>query len=508
MACANLASLLVARGRSREHLAAINAALGASRTRLLTGALLESAIVCLAGAAVGVAAVAATSKGLLQVLPPLFSRYASGVADPRVVLFAICAAMLSALVAGLVPAWRATRVDVLAILQKGTRSGQRTRVRGGRGLIAAEAALGALLVLGSVLALRSFIVLASDRLGFEPRDLYVVSVNGAGKSTMDEQRTRIEQALEVVRLVPGVAAAAASDNVPASGEAPVRGFAKDQKAGVRVQVSANYFETMGATLLAGRTFTPEDIASRANVAMVSRLGVELLWPGLTPHQVLGRLWQPADETPREIIGVVDEMKNSYGLDRGRPTAYVALGAEPTPWRSIVVRAQPGAALQVESIRARVQERLGREIHVSMSSLWESMDRNLRDPRFLAVLMTTLALTGLLLAIVGLYAVTNYDVSLRRYEMGVRVVMGATAADLKRLVRREALVPVLMGAAVGLIAAYWLAQFAQGLLFRTDGRDPWLYLIVAGVLVATALVASWLPARRVAATDPATVLRAQ
>jgi putative ABC transport system permease protein len=137
-----------------------------------------------------------------------------------------------------------------------------------------------------------------------------------------------------------------------------------------------------------------------------------------------------------------------------------------------------------------------------------MDSILQDPRFRAVLLTTLALTGLLLAIVGLYAVTSYDVALRRYEMDVRLVMGATAADLKRLVRREALVPVCIGAALGLIAAYWLAQFAQGLLYQTDGRDPRLYLIVAGVLVATALVASWLPARRVAATDPATVLRAQ
>jgi putative ABC transport system permease protein len=445
---------------------------------------------------------------LSSVLPPLFSRYAASVADPRVVLFAIATATICAVIAGLVPAWRATRIDVLAILQKGTRSRRRTRARSGRGLIAAEAALGALLVLGSVVALRSFMTLASNPVGFQPRDLYVVSIGGEGQPTRDEQRSRIEQALEVVRLVPGVAAAAASDYVPASGEGPVRGFSKDQPRGTRAQVSANYFETMRAVVLAGRIFTPEDIASHANVAVLSKLGAELLWPTMTPPQVVGRLWQPPGETPREVVGVIAEMKGGYGVDRGLPAAYVPLGAEPTPWRSIVVRAEPGTTVQVEAIRARVQERLGREIRVSMSSMLALMDRELQDPRFRAVLLTTLALTGLLLAIVGLYAVTSYDVTMRRYEMGVRLVMGATGADLRRLVRREALVPVGIGTGVGLLAAYWLAQFAQGFLFHTDGRDPRLYLIVAGVLVATTLIASWRPARRVAATDPAIVLRAQ
>jgi predicted permease len=503
MACTNLATLLVARGRAREQLAAIATALGASRARVLTTAVAESLTICLTGSALALAGVWATEAAISALLPPLFSRYTAGATDLRVLTFALLVACAAAVGAGLAPGWRHTKVDVLTVLQKGSRGGGRRTSPGARTLLAVQAALGCLLVVGSFLALRSFARLSGDSLGFDPTDLAVVWTN-PGRLAPDEQRTRMEAALQAMRRVPGVRAAAGADNIPTTNEMGQRGFKQGAVRGTKIQVTDEYLATLGARLTAGRDFTRAEVASRGPVVILNRLAARALFPEIPPAALIGRMWQADDDPPREIIGIVQEFKTSYGDANLRPAVFLPMGAEPSLWTQLVIRP---AAIRPEVIRSVIQEQFG-GVTVRTLDVERRLDVSLVDARFRAVLLSVLACAGLAVAVVGLYAVASYDVAMRRYEMGVRLTLGAPPRALKRLILLQACRPVALGAGAGLVGAYWLAQFITGFLFNMTGRDPVTYAAVATVMVASALLAAWLPARRAAATDPAVVLKAQ
>jgi ABC-type antimicrobial peptide transport system permease subunit len=169
--------------------------------------------------------------------------------------------------------------------------------------------------------------------------------------------------------------------------------------------------------------------------------------------------------------------------------------------------EPGRALNVRDVRAALTSRVG-AARVDLRYVPATLEPFLVDPRFRAVLLGTLAITGLILAAVGLYAAASADVALRRYETGVRLALGATAREVSRRVIGDTCRPVVAGVAIGLVFSYWSAQFFQTFLRRVDGRDPWTYALVALTLIGTAIAAAWPPAQRAASTDPATVLRAQ
>jgi predicted permease len=516
MACSNLASLFLARGRSRQQLAAVCTALGASSGRLVSAALIEALLVCLAGVAGALVVLAAVQKATLLFLPPLFSRYAAGLTDLRVIGFSLVVTVICAIVAGTLPGWRATRLEILPLLQRGTRSGRRARVHGGRGLLVFEAAVGAVLVLGAVLAGRTLLALTYEDLGFQPEGLYLVNATGGvmpadprdPAQRMAAQQQGVQQLVDAMRRLPGAAAAGAGDYNPASHAAPMRAFASDVQAGPRVQVTPGYMEAVGVRLVAGRTFTDEDVSSRAPVAMMNRSGARLVWPGTEPAQIVGRVWTPTGETPRRVIGIVEDMKFGYGAEAFEPIAYVPVGTEVTGWGTISVRMHPGQALPLPALRTFIAERLPNARINSVAHAAEGMSPVLRDPRFRATLLGGFALTALLLAGVGLYAVASYEAAQRRYEMGVRLTLGATPTALRRLILREAAAPVLIGGLIGLVGAWWIAGVGQSFLYRTDARDLTLYVPVLVVLVGTAALAAWTPARRAARTDPAIVLRAQ
>jgi putative ABC transport system permease protein len=509
MCCANLASLFIARSRAREQLTAICTALGASSARLIVTAILESVLVCTAGAAAAIVVLATAQKALSTLLPPIFSRYTEGLTDPRVIGFSLLATLACAMIAGVFPGWRLGRLDVLPLLQRGARSTRRARRRGGRGLLVIEAALGAMLVLGAVLAVRSFVVLTQEDLGFQPQGLYLVYVGaGAGPSDPIAQAASMQEKLELLRQMPDVSAVGSSDYIPATNAAPIRPFAKDVR-GPRVQVSSGYFEALGVPLIAGRVFTDAEIATQAPLAMMDRLGARRVWPDLDPAQVVGLVWQPSGELPRTIVGIVGSIKPDYGSGPRadpQPTAYLPLGAQPTRLGMALIRMRPGHALQLSALKSFLQARQSDARVTGVDYLPDAMDPVLRDPRFRAALLTTFALTALLLAAVGLYAVASYDAALRRYEMGVRLTLGASPTDLRRLVLRETCWPVAIGCVAGLLGAWWIASLAQSLLYRTNGREPMLYVLVVAILLAVAAAAAWLPARRVAGTNPAIVLR--
>ena len=507
VAAANLSTLLLVRGRARGQVGAVCAALGASRGRLARSALLESAIVCVAGAAVTLATLALVSNSLRAVLPPIFARYAASVDDFRVLGFSLLVACASGVIAGLWPAWRASRVDVRTLLQSSART-SRIRTVGGRSLLAIEAALGTTLVLGGVLCVRSFAGMTREDLGFVPKDLYTISAAAVSRPASEQAALAwYRDALDALKGVPGVRSVGGADVVVASAMAPMRGLsAAYPQQGGRYQITSSYFETIGTPFLAGRAFTEAEVQAAGNVAILNDAAARLIWPNDPPAAVVGRVLQLPDAAPRQVIGIVPVLK-SWSDSRAPAALYLPVGAERSSFSQAVVRVEPGRTLDVRAVRGALTSRLG-EVRIEVRSVPDTLEPYLVDPRFRAVLLGTLALTGLLLAVIGLYAVATADVTLRRYETGVRLALGATTREVFRRVILDTCGPVVGGVAAGLIFAFWSAQFFQTFLHRVDGRDPWTYALVALTLLSTAVVAAWLPARRAASTDPATVLRAQ
>lgn len=509
VACANLASLFLARGRARERQAAVCVALGASRGRLMATALVESGLTCAAGALLALGALALASHALTVVLPPILNANTAGLTETRIVGFALLVTIAGALLTGLLPSWQLARVDVLRALQQSSTTGRHTRVRGGRGLLAVEAAFGCVLVLGAGLAVRSLYKLMHDDIGMVPTGLYVVRAGVASEVHADPaaRLALYQQKIDIARQMPGVIAAGGADVMPTTNMAPMAPFDKSTRRGARYQITRGYFEAMGTSVIGGHTFTAEELESHAPVAIMSRSGARLVWPDRPPAEVVGRVWQPAGETPRQVVGVVEDLKTYYGDDHTLPAAvYLPIGAEQSRFLAFAVRMAPGRTLDAALLRTRLQAQLG-QTTLRLTDVPKAMDPYVRDPRFRAVLFTTLALVGLLLSAVGLYAVASYEVAQRRYEMGVRLALGADPSAIARLVIRDACMPVCVGGAGGLMLAYWATPLAAQFLYKVDGRGFATYAMVLVVLIGTAAVAAWFPARDAARTDPAVVLKA-
>jgi predicted permease len=505
VACANLASLLLVRGRSREHQAAVRVAFGASASRLMRTAVVESLMLSFVGTLVGLLALVWASKGLQALIPPVFSRYAAPVYDARVIGFSILAATLSALLAGILPCLRLAKVDVLSALQHVAGRGRAGRLRGGRSLLAVEAAVSVVLVAGAMMTARSLIGLVSTDVGFKPEALYSVRVLLPSVQDAQTRYQQYMQVLEVVRNLHGVQLAGAADVSPISGAAGMRSFGPGFDGGYRWQVTNGFFETMGMHLIAGRTFSSADLARPGSVGTLSEMGLHLVWPGLQPAEAVGRMLEFPGEAPRQVIGIVSDVRATYSQTPW-PSLYVPISPERFGFLMFVARAQTGAALSVSELRNRVRERIAAPTSVSIGYVPDRFSGGLVDQKFRTMLFTTFGIVALLLAAVGLYAVGSFEVAMRRFEMGLRMSLGATPGNLQLLVIREALGPVVVGVSVGLICTYWAAKFLQSFLYKVDVRDPVLYILVALVLVATATLAAWLPARSAAKTDPIVALR--
>ena len=509
MCCVNLASLLLVRGRSREQVVAMQLALGASPARLVGTALVECLILSAAGGVLALAVVGFTQASIMSLLPPTFTRHAESLTDMRVLLFSIAGATLCAMVAGLVPSVRAARVDVLPVLQRGPGRGGSARLRGGASLLVIEAAVGVLLVSGAAMTARSLIGLLRTDLGFEPAGLHYVRMSFPPPPDKDSavQLHRYLGALDAIRRLEGVHAAAAADILPIIGAAPMTGFGTRDRRGARWQVTAGFFETMGMQLLAGRTFGNGDLHDGANVVVLSESGATLLWPGRSPASGVGQLVALPDEPPRHVIGVVSDVRGSYA---GEPRPSLYLPVTPTGFRFLMfaVRTAPNGSLPVAGLRSQAQVLGADPSGVISNPIATRLASGVLNEKFRTVLFGTFGVIALLLAAVGLYAIASFEVSRRRSEMGVRLTLGALPADVRRLMLVSAVQPVAAGHAIGLVAAWWAGAFLQEFLHQVDARDPWTLAGVAVVLTITAILAAWLPAHRASRIDPAQVLRSQ
>ncbi len=511
LACVNLSTLFVARGQARRVDVAVRAALGAGGSRLALAAIVETALVCLASAAIAVASYAASRQMILAVVPPVFRGFAVPGFDPRLATLAVVAALATGVVTALVSLVAVRRCDVSQLLSMSTRTGGARR-RGLRALLVVEAAFGVLLVAGAAASARSFAGLVLTDPGFTPRNLHYLSVqHGWNRNEASIPSDRVNGILEIVRTMPTVETAGAVHALPVGNRAVDGEFweARGRDDGALWGISAGVFEALRTPLRAGRPFSEEEVDTAALVAIVNESGARVLWPDVPANAAVGRTVRTADGL-RTIVAVVADIRR-YPGEAPRPSLFVPITAADVPMQmsavGVVARTIDGQAPDRTVLLDRLNARFGRN-NVPMANVERDLAEWLYHPRFLAALFGALALVAGVLSAVGLYAVASFEVSRRRYEMGVRAALGATARNLRRLIVGDACRAVAAVASCGIVAAWWALQYLQSLLFEVDARDPATLALAVAVLLVTAILAAWLPAYRAGRTDPAEVLRAQ
>ncbi|MEZ5291007.1 MAG: ABC transporter permease [Vicinamibacterales bacterium] len=525
MACVNLAALQLARalGRSRE--LAVRLALGARRSRLLRQLLTESLLLALAGGALGVA-VARYGLGALMALSAGQLPRADEIAlDGQVLVFSAALAVVTGVVFGILPAWRASDTGGAAALHDGGRTVAGTSHRRWRhGLIVAEVAVSMMLVVGAGLMGRSFLALSRVDLGFRPDHLLAVQFtmdpDRFGPRDQDAAPTAgapyalaYQQMIERVRALPGVVAAAAVKDPPFRGIGEGNGFTipgrplgpnGETPMATVIHVSEGYFATIGASLAAGREFTPFDRGGAPLVVVVNDAFARQFFPG---QPATGQQLQFGRSISAEIVGVVHDIRQVAVAEPAQPTIYLH-NLQNSRVKTTVVARTSGDPLQLtRAVEEAIWSVDAAQPITAVFTFDDAVSRALAQPRLLTVLLGGFGLVGLLLAAVGVYGLLAAAVSEQRREFGVRLALGASRGRVLAEVVRRGVRVALGGVVLGLAGAVGLTRFMEAVLYGVEPADPITFGTMALVLVGVAALASWLPARRAAGFDPAETLRA-
>ena len=515
IACANVASLVLVRTTARTRELAVRAALGAGRVRLVRQILVESGVLAAAGTALGVLAAYWLLGALAAVVPPDIGLPAPSAIDLRVLAFAVAVAALATVLVGLVPARRASEVSVVGELRAAGPAGWAgARQRGllGRAVVL-QVALAAVLLVASGLLLTSLRHLLLQDMGFRRDHLLTLELQ-LPASRYDDAASGAFFRDFIARLgaVPDVTSAAASTCLPMSGYYSGNGFEIEgretpvewrQQSAQSCVFTPGYFTTLGMRLVRGRD-PSADQASDAPVVVVSEELARRFWPNGDP---VGRRIRFRGAQPwRTIAGVVSDWRYGGPTSRSGPTIFGLYGSGRLPWMFVVlrVRGQPGMA--VGAVR-RVLREIDPGLPLSrIAPMDDLLAGALTTQRLVTGLLTGFGLLAGLLAALGLYGVLAQSVALRTREIGVRVTLGATRAEVVRMVLGRGLLLAGAGTALGLAAAAASTRALRSLLYGVGALDPFAFAAVAVLLGAVALLASWLPARRAARVDPVVALR--
>ena len=515
IACANLSGILVARGLARMREFAIRSVLGASRRRAIRQLLTESLCLCLLGTAAGVA-LAIWSQRMLLALAPEAIRPSSLRLDWRVLLFCIGVVVLATLLTGLLPALRASRVDLQSVLKAGGRGTVSGGARLRKLLVAGQIALALALLAGAGLLIESFRRVQRVNAGIDPRNVLVLSMNlPASRYPAGTEPQFFERLLADVHSLPGVRSAAVTSIVPFStnwdrivvdveGRIVERGTEKPE--GDRFIVSREYFQTLGVSLREGRLFDARDVYDGQLVAIVDESFGRQIAEGASPLGM--RIKLPGRDSMAQIVGVVGHVKQ-YGLDLPSQ-GQIYMSHVQYPWRYAVmaVKAEGDPLALVPAVRAAVQRADPDQPVFDLATVERLMKDRLALRRFLLVLMVAFAAAAVTLAIIGVYGALAYVVALRRPEIGLRAVLGAAPAQLVRMVVAEGMRVGLAGSALGLAGAAAGTRVLRQLLFGVQPFEPRVMLVVVALMLALACSACLLPAWRAARVDPAETLTRQ
>jgi predicted permease len=519
IACANLANLLLARASVREREIAVRLAIGASRYRLVRQLLVESLILAVAAAAVGMVLAQALSRGLIAFMTtgnrPLFVGL-----DPdwRILAFTAALATITCLLFGLLPALRATHLAPASAIRTGGRgmSAGKERFSLRRTLVATQVALSLVLLVGALLFVRSLRNLLTTEAGFNAEGILTVSLNFGGPQFAKERRPALILDLqERLSTLPGVQSATQVLFTPVSGSGWNNDIGPDGavaaasgKDSLFNRVGPGYFKTMGTRLIAGREFDERDTIGSPKVAIVNEVFANKFFGGQNP---VGRTFRLEAEAGKpeplyQIVGLVKNTKYYELREEFRPIGFLPFQEENSdPEATFVLSVRGSPAETMKAVKAAVAE-ISPAIGLQFRSFSAQLEESLMRERLMATLSGGFGFLAGLLATLGLYGVIAYMVARRRNEIGVRIALGADRSRVIRLVLREAMLLLAVGLSVGIVIALWAGRAAAALLFELKPYDPVSIALAIAVLAAVALAASYGPARRAAALEPMAALR--
>ena len=539
--CTNTASLLLVRASVRQREMAIRLATGASRGRIARQLLTESLVLAVAGGALGFLLALFGMKALLALHPGGLPRIVAGSSaytlDSRVLAFTWLVSIATGVAFGLVPARQATRVDLDAVLRAGSdRAGVGPGHATLRGLfVVSEVALALMLLVGSALLVRSFVTLRAVNPGVDTHGLLTMQMaaTGRGFATIDGASRIVQDGLQRVAAVPGVEAAAATfTGAPLSGgmsflniTIPGRSLGGPYFAGGHLGgwqlISPQYFDVFKIPVVAGRAFTERDTRGRPPVVVINQTMARQFWPNESPlnQQILIGQGAGADfeeTTPRQIVGVVGDVRH-VGLEFDpRPTAYVPLAQTADNHLAFfnrigsrltwVVRTREEPYRLAEAIQHELRQASGGLPLAAIRSMSDVSTASTARTQFDMWLMAAFSAAALMLAAVGVFGVMAYTVRQRTREIGIRVALGAEAHRVRNMVLVQGMRLALCGVAIGMVLALGLARLMEGLLFGVTPHDRVAFLSMPLLLSVVAFAAVWLPARRAASVDPTIALR--
>jgi putative ABC transport system permease protein len=525
IACGNVANLLLARGAARAREIAVRTALGAGQWRVVRQLLTESLVLALAAAAAGLVIARGVIAAVVAWSPNDVPRLEQARIDPTAFAFAIGIALICSVVCGLVPALRVTRRDVQSSLRDGGRGstgGLRDRLRGS--LIVGEVALSLLLLVGAGLLIRSAMALQRTSTGFDPAGVLSARVTLPVTSYAEPERIveTLRRIDEAAAAVPGVSSVAITSYAAMGGGGGSNGLVPEGKEPTAANIiqstlrviTPGFFTTMGVPVVKGRNFTDGDRADGQRVIIVSARLAAVAFPGQDP---IGKRIACCENGPsalKLIVGVAGDIRSRGPAVAPRAEFYLPLAQVPDvawSWNRtmyVLVRTTGDPSSLVRPLNAAVT-RVDRDLPLfDVRTMEGRLAGAMATARFNMMLLTLLGVIGLVLAATGIYGVIAYFVSQRTQEIGVRIALGATAASVVRLILGQALRPVAIGAAVGVVAALAATRVLASQLFGVSRTDPLTIAVVVATLIGVALVASAVPARRAAAVDPTRALQAE
>jgi putative ABC transport system permease protein len=528
IACANVASLMMARGAARERELAVRSALGASRGRLIRQTLTEAFLLSMAGATLGLA----LAQGLLMVFvamaPTSVPFLDKAHLDLRIAGFTVLVALLCGAFFGLIPALQKPRA--VALTARTANSGRHAFLR--RGMVVGQIAISMILLSGAALLLRSFQKMETQKLGMQTHGVMTARISMTGVRTEpvaglvsrdgQKQMELFLQAEAAVRRLPGIGAVGWSDSFPPGGgwqngrafsDFVIEGKPRPtERSGGLVRfrgVTPDYFRVLDIPIIRGPGFTEDERSSNEQFMILSRLFASRLFPGEDP--IGKRIGMGSDGTVLTVVGIAENVKNGGLSEQDLPEAYwlrrniaadwgvpvpvmvfdtVLASAAVGPWvRSQIAHFAPMAPVEIETLNERVSKLADR-------------------PRFETALLGFFALTGLAMAVIGLYGVTSFLATQRTQEIGVRMALGADRTNILRLIAWEGIRLIAVGGVLGMGAALAITQILRNLLFGIDPRDPASFAAVALLLALVALLATLIPARRAMRVDPVEALRCE
>jgi len=519
IACANVANLLLARAVSRRKEIAIRMALGASRRRIAGQLLMESVLLALAGGAVGLLLATWGTDLLVAYGPADVPRLRDVGVDRYVLFFTLGLATLTGIVFGFAPALHASKPAPGNMLKESGRGVYDGRNRMRSALIVSEVALSLMLLTGAGLLINSFWRLLRTDAGFNPKGVLALDIPLSRETykTTEERVAAFQQLIARMKAVPGVRDASVVSNVPLSendievsfqveGREP---YKPGEEAVADYTVAGNdYFRTMDIALLRGRVFTDSDTANSPQVMVVSKAFTKVYFPN---EDAIGKriILDGKNKTPREIVGVVDDVRRK-GLDSDvQPEMYFSFVQKPERRLNLVIRSTTEDASQLTpAARAEVKAFNPQQIIWRTQTLEQMLRTSVAPRKFNMMLLGIFAGVALVLAAVGLYGVMSYSVSWRTQEIGIRMALGAKRTDVLRMVVRQGMTMTLIGLALGLIGVIALSRVMVGLLYGVSPTDPLTFTGVSIVLLVVALLACLIPARRATRVDPIVALRSE